>query len=66
DGYKIENVFQGEAMTEVLKYVNYDAEVLQDQLAARIADSDISSADALRLQQLYKQLLSSYTYLGSE
>ncbi|MBL4633862.1 MAG: biosynthetic arginine decarboxylase, partial [Kofleriaceae bacterium] len=35
DGYKIENVFQGEAMTEVLKYVNYDAEVLQDQLAAR-------------------------------
>ncbi len=65
DGYKIESVFQGEEMTEVLEYVNYDAEVLQDQLADRIADSNISSADGTRLLQLYKQLLSSYTYLGN-
>lgn len=63
EGYTIEDVFRGEEMADVLKYVNYDPDELQSRLHSRLQDKNLPDADTQALKDHYAQLLSSYTYL---
>lgn len=67
DGYKIEDVFPGETVGQVLRYVNYESERLVCQLKAKIESAigklQITEAESAQLSASYQQQLKSYTYL---
>jgi arginine decarboxylase len=56
-------------MTEVLGYVQYDAEDLVESIRQRteqaLQEKQITLAESQRLLQTYEQSLSRYTYLSS-
>jgi arginine decarboxylase len=68
-GYQIEHVVKGDTMTEVLGYVQYDAEDLVESIRQRteqaLQEKQITLAESQRLLQTYEQSLSRYTYLSS-
>ncbi|HBB36041.1 MAG TPA: arginine decarboxylase [Cyanobacteria bacterium UBA8803] len=68
-GYEIEHVVKGDTVTEVLGYVQYDAEDLVESIRRRteqaLQDNHITLEESQRLLKNYEQSLSSYTYLSS-
>jgi arginine decarboxylase len=68
-GYQIEHVVKGDTMTEVLGYVQYDAEDLVESIRQRseqaMLEKQITLQESQRLLQTYEQSLSRYTYLSS-
>ena len=67
-GYDIEQVVKGDTVTEVLGYVQYDAEDLVESIRRRteqaLQENRITLAEAQRLLQNYERSLSTYTYLS--
>ncbi len=67
EGYTIEEVFPGETIRQVLRYVNYDADRLQEQIESRVklagGEQNISEEQRVQLCEAYKKQLDSYTYL---
>lgn len=68
-GYQIEHVVKGDTMTEVVGYVQYDAEDLVECIRKRceqaLQEKRITLAESQRLLQTYEQSLSRYTYLSA-
>jgi arginine decarboxylase len=66
-GYRVEEVLQGETIDEVLQYVNYDRDRLNqrldDKISTACAEKRLSDEDATQLKDVYNEQLSSYTYL---
>jgi arginine decarboxylase len=69
-GYQIESVVRGDTMTEVLSYVQYDAEDLLESMRryteAALAEQKITFEEAQRLLDDYEQSLRRYTYLVAD
>lgn len=65
DGYTIEDVFPGETISQVLRYVNYDKERLMEKLDRKIrrAEGELSDKDQETFSQSYRRQLDGYTYL---
>lgn len=67
EGYSIEDVFPGETVSQVLRYVNYDSERLLSQLKSKgesaIDKAQLSEAEREQLTAAYERQLGSYTYL---
>jgi arginine decarboxylase len=67
-GYQIEHVVKGDTMTEVLSYVQYDAEDLVESIRRRaelaLVEKRITIQESQRLLQNYERSLSRYTYLS--
>jgi arginine decarboxylase len=68
-GYEIEHVVKGDTMTEVLGYVQYDAEDLVESIRRRteqaLQENRITLEESQLLLQNYEKSLSRYTYLSS-
>lgn len=66
-GYNIEHVVKGDTVTEVLGYVQYDAEDLIESIRRRteqaLQENRITLEESQRLLRNYEQSLDSYTYL---
>ena len=69
-GYQIESVVRGDTMTEVLSYVQYDAEDLLESMRryteAALAEQRITLEEAQRLLDDYEKSLRRYTYLVAD
>ncbi|NER52368.1 MAG: biosynthetic arginine decarboxylase [Symploca sp. SIO1A3] len=67
-GYEIEQVVKGDTVTEVLGYVQYDAEDLVESIRRRteqaLQENHITIEESQLLLQNYERSLSSYTYLA--
>jgi arginine decarboxylase len=67
-GYKVEHVVKGDTMTEVLSYVQYDAEDLVENIRRRaeqaLLEKRITIGESQRLLQNYERSLGRYTYLS--
>jgi arginine decarboxylase len=67
-GYQIEHVVKGDTMTEVVSYVQYDAEDLVERIRRRaeqaLTEKRITLQESQRLLQNYERSLSRYTYLS--
>ncbi|MDJ0736714.1 MAG: biosynthetic arginine decarboxylase [Nostocaceae cyanobacterium] len=67
-GYQVKHVVKGDTMSEVLGYVQYDAEDLVENIRQRcekaLEEKHISLAESQRLLQTYEHSLSKYTYLA--
>jgi arginine decarboxylase len=65
-GYEIEQVVKGDTVTEVLAYVQYDAEDLIESIRRRteqaLQENHITIEESQLLLQNYERSLSSYTY----
>ena len=68
-GYQIDHVVKGDTMTEVLGYVQYDAEDLvesiRQQTEQALQDKSITIEESQLLLQNYEHSLSRYTYLSA-
>lgn len=68
-GYKIEQVVKGDTITEVLGYMQYNAENLTESIRRRaeqaLGEKRITLAEFQLLQENYQRSLGSYTYLSS-
>ena len=68
-GYQIKHVVKGDTMSEVVGYVQYDAEDMIERIRQRceqaLEANQITIAQSQRLLQTYEQSLSRYTYLSS-
>ena len=65
DGYCVEEVFAGETMSEVLRYVNYEQADLIRQLKAKLDRcATMDEADKTSFAEAYAAQLASYTYLA--
>jgi arginine decarboxylase len=66
-GYQVEHVVKGDTMTEVLGYVQYDAEDMIENIRRRselaLHDNQITLEESQLLIQHYEHSLSRYTYL---
>ncbi|MEA5497947.1 MAG: biosynthetic arginine decarboxylase [Limnoraphis robusta] len=67
-GYQIEHVVKGDTMTEVLGYVQYDAEDLIENIRRQaelaLQQNKITIEESQRLLQNYESSLGRYTYLS--
>lgn len=67
DGYQVEHVVEGDTVSEVLSYVQYNREELINRLRKASESSIVSGSmtrqEAKLLIQLYQEGLSGYTYL---
>lgn len=67
-GYQIEHVVKGDTMTEVVSYVQYDAEDLVESLRQRteqaLQEKRITIQESQLLLQNYERSLGRYTYLS--
>ncbi len=65
-GYEIEQVVKGDTVTEVLAYVQYDAEDLVENIRRRteqaLQENNITIEESQLLLQNYERSLDSYTY----
>ena len=68
NGYQIEHLVKGDTMTDVLQYVEYDAEDMLESIRksseAALQAGKISIEESQRLLQNYERSLRSYTYLS--
>jgi arginine decarboxylase len=66
-GYVVEHVVEGDAVEEVLTYVQYDKQALVEKVRRTIEDplrkGQITSEESARLRKRYEQGLEGYTYL---
>jgi arginine decarboxylase len=69
-GYQIESVVKGDTMTEVLSYVQYDAEDLIESMRryseTALMEGKITLEESQRLLEDYEKSLRRYTYLVDE
>lgn len=69
-GYRIERVIEGDSVTEVLSYVQYDKQDLVRRMRSRIETAvrqgTINMKESALLLKRYEEGLSGYTYLASE
>ncbi len=67
--YEIEHVVEGDTVTDVLRYVQYDRGTLIERVRRTIEiamrEGQISLEDSARLRRRYEEGLSEYTYLTS-
>ncbi|HKI61805.1 MAG TPA: arginine decarboxylase, partial [Mariprofundaceae bacterium] len=67
DGYELEQLVEGESVTEVLDYVQFHETVLTDrmrrQLAHARADGRITARESTAFLNYYREGLKGYTYL---
>ena len=63
DGYRLEDIFAGETVGQVLGYLNYSPEQMLAALEAKIAESGMSAEDAESFSEAYKKQLDGITYL---
>lgn len=67
DNYQVESVVRGDAIAQVLSYVQYDSKDLLETMRHRtetaLQNKDISLLEAQKLLQNYTRSLNSYTYL---
>lgn len=67
-GYQIKHLVKGDAIKDVLNYVNYDAEDLMETMRRRteiaLSQNLITISQAQKLLKNYEQALSNYTYLS--
>ena len=65
--YEVEHVVEGDAVTDVLRYVQYDRGTLIERVRRTIEiamrEGQISLEDSARLRRRYEEGLSEYTYL---
>lgn len=68
--YEVEHVVEGDAVTDVLRYVEYDKGALVERVRRTIEDAmragQISLEESARLRRHYEQGLQAYTYLTRE
>jgi arginine decarboxylase len=68
--YEVEHVVEGDAVTDVLRYVQYDKGTLIEKVRRTIEvamrSGQISLEDSARLRRHYEQGLQEYTYLGAD
>lgn len=68
--YEVEHVVEGDAVSDVLRYVEYDKGALVERVRRTIEDAMragmISLEDSARLRRHYESGLQSYTYLNAE
>jgi arginine decarboxylase len=68
--YEVEHVVEGDAVTDVLRYVEYDKGALVERVRRTIEDAmragQISLEDSALLRRHYEQGLQAYTYLMPE
>ncbi|HXQ20937.1 MAG TPA: biosynthetic arginine decarboxylase [Candidatus Acidoferrales bacterium] len=66
--YEVEHVVEGDEVTDVLRYVQYDKGALVERVRRTIEDAmragQISLEDSARLRRHYEQGLQEYTYLS--
>ena len=69
-GYTLEGVVEGDDVTDVLRYLQYDHRWLIEKVRRAVEDASrrgaISLEDSARLRKRYKQALQDYTYLTGE
>ena len=69
-GYTVEHFVEGDAVTEVLSYVQYDKRALSERVRRTIEralrEGRISLEDSALLRRRYDQGLNDYTYLSDE
>ncbi len=69
-GYSIKHYVEGDAVTEVLSYVQYEKRALSERVRKTIERSlrqgHISLEDSARLRRRYDQGLADYTYLSND
>ncbi len=69
-GYTVEHVVEGEAVSSVLAYVQYDRRTLIEKVRRTIESAlrkgEMSSEESARLLKRYEQGLSEYTYLSRD
>jgi arginine decarboxylase len=69
-GYRIEHIVEGDDVTEVLSYVQYDRRDLTERvrrlIETALRDGRISLEDSALLKRRYDQSLADYTYLRDE
>jgi arginine decarboxylase len=67
DGYHIDEVTQGDTVTDVLRYVDYEPSTLINRLRGNIETAvkrgSMSLEESKHLMQRYRDGLASYTYL---
>ncbi len=65
--YELEQIVEGESVTEVLDYVQFSEKVLLDRMRRQLnqarSEGRISAREATRFLRLYREGLSGYTYL---
>jgi arginine decarboxylase len=68
--YEVEHVVEGDSVSDVLRYVEYDKGALVERVRRTIEDAmragQISLEDSARLRRHYEQGLQEYTYLTHE
>lgn len=68
--YEVEHVVEGDSVTDVLRYVEYDKGALVERVRRTIEDAmrggQISLEESARLRRHYEQGLQAYTYLTRE
>ena len=68
--YNVEHVVEGDDVTDVLRYVQYDKGSLIEKVRVTIEEAmrrgDISLEDSARLRRHYEQGLQEYTYLARD
>ncbi len=69
-GYRIERVIEGDSVTEVLGYVQYDKQDLIRRMRGRLESSVragmLNMRDSAQLMRRYEEGLASYTYLADD
>ncbi|HAN45769.1 MAG TPA: arginine decarboxylase [Cyanobacteria bacterium UBA8156] len=70
DGYKVEHAIAGDAMADVLRYVQYDRQAMVESIRRAteqaLQQKQMTIEEARRLVETYERCLSGYTYLQSE
>jgi arginine decarboxylase len=68
--YEVEHVVEGDSVTDVLRYVEYDKGALVERVRRTIEDAmragQITLEESARLRRHYEQGLQAYTYLTRE
>jgi arginine decarboxylase len=69
-GYRIERVIEGDSVTEVLSYVQYDKQDLVRRMRSRLEqamrDGKVNIRESAHLLRRYEEGLASYTYLADD
>ena len=69
-GYRIERVIEGDSITEVLSYVQYDKQDLMRRIRSRLEGavraSKVNMKESALLLRRYEQGLAAYTYLADD
>jgi arginine decarboxylase len=69
-GYSVSNVIKGDAITDVLRYLQYDPETMiervRKQAERALRNGQITLPQVRLLMRHYEDSLDAYTYLGDD